>query len=536
MSDKQERANKFYDLNNLVTIDVTMPASDWSAVKNASPQGGVCNFSYKGPRYTWYKTTSVTLSGTHFPPSPITLSNIGIIKKSFCGSFSNSKPSLRLDYARFEVSNEKPIEKAIGVHNLVFNNCKQDDTYIRQPLGYELCRQAGLPSMRCNFAKVVVNGTDMGVYVNLEPIKKRFVQNNFNGNDEGNCYELELGEDIVVGDIDSGRISFEGFSQYKDLKDLRLAATQIASGGISGARKVIDFDNYLKFAAMEALLKHWDGYATNKNNTYLYNDNVAVADPTVDNVNFKFIMSGIDQILHSGRDYHVAGNSKLGALVRGDKQATAELYGAIRGLANTVFSRENYDEVISPMIDGMESLLKSVGVSPGSKITEIRNQVRLMRTAAFQIIGEMPTNASRFMAKESGNCFRASDDEFVSGSQREVYHEQPTGAPADLWTLTPGTKDKSYKFQNKAYGSWLHADKNVKTKKGSYDVYAFDGSATANDEFTIHHDGTRQWHAGGTFKMKSVGTGHSVHFSESDLTPKGRKQVCQGGSTTLFLL
>ncbi|KAF2007908.1 hypothetical protein P154DRAFT_584282 [Amniculicola lignicola CBS 123094] len=536
--EKQQLCNKFYDIDNLVTIKVSMPDADWSAVKNASPQGGTCNFGWKGDRYTWYKATSVTISGTKFP-EPTTFSNVGIIKKSFCGSFSNSKPSLRFDYAQYDTANEKAIEKVIGVHNLVVNNCKQDDSYVRQPLGYDLCRQAGIPYMRCNFAKVVVNDVDMGVYVNLEPIKKRFIQNNFNGNDKGNAYELELGEDLVVSDIDSSRISFEGFSSYKDSKDLRLAATQIASGGIIGAKQVIDFDQYLKFSAMEALFKHWDGYALNRNNTYVYNDHVAVADPTIDDVNFKFIMSGIDQILQPGQEFHVGGNSKLGALVRADKDATASLYAAIRNLANTVFTRENHDGMIKPMIDRMEALLKTAGVTPGSKITEVRNQIRLVRTAAFQLIGEFPTNESRFMAKDTGNCFSASEEEFVTGStspQREVIHGQPTGVPADLWTMTPGTKEKSYKFQNNAYSSWLHCDKTIKTSRGNYDVYSFSGAATSNNDFAIQHDGVREWHASGYFRMQSVATGNFLHFSESDLTLKGKKQVYQGGATTLFLL
>ena len=31
-------------------------------------------------------------------------------------------------------------------------------------------------------------------------------------------------------------------------------------------------DQYLKIYAMEFFLKHWDGYADNTNNTYIYND------------------------------------------------------------------------------------------------------------------------------------------------------------------------------------------------------------------------------------------------------------------------
>ena len=126
-----------------------------------------------GDRFDWYRTTSVTISGTKFPKAN-TFSNPGIIKKSYCGSFSTTKPALRLDFAHYVPANEKAVEAVIGTQYITLNNCVQDYSYIRQPLGYNLFKQAGLPYARCNFAKVVVNGTNMGVYVNLEPMKKRF--------------------------------------------------------------------------------------------------------------------------------------------------------------------------------------------------------------------------------------------------------------------------------------------------------------------------------------------------------------------------
>jgi hypothetical protein len=48
-------------------------------------------------------------------------------------------------------------------------------------------------------------------------------------------------------------------------------------------------DQYLKLYAMEFFLKHWDGYADNTNNTYLYNDATAVAAPGVGDIKFKMI-------------------------------------------------------------------------------------------------------------------------------------------------------------------------------------------------------------------------------------------------------
>ena len=62
-----------------------------------------------------------------------------------------------------------------------------------------------------------------------------------------------------------------------------------------GVNQMLDLDQFIKVYAMEFFLKHWDGYAGNTNNTYIYNDLTAIEAPGVDNVKFKMIPSGIDQ-------------------------------------------------------------------------------------------------------------------------------------------------------------------------------------------------------------------------------------------------
>jgi len=73
---------------------------------------------------------------------------------------------------------------------------------------------AELPHSRCNFARVFVNGTligqgvpevdSPGIYVNAEPIMKRYIERNF-GNMKGNLYEIEHRDDFVEQRLDSSR-------------------------------------------------------------------------------------------------------------------------------------------------------------------------------------------------------------------------------------------------------------------------------------------------------------------------------------------
>ena len=315
MSVQQQQAlDSLYALDNVLTIKITMPQSDWDAVRTEQPAGGVCNFEWTGgSRFTWRKATSVEISGTSFP-TRTTFTEVGVKKKSFCGSLNSEKPCLHIDFGRFSEANVPAINALIGSRYLTLNNSIQDRSYIRQPLGYRLLAMAGLAHSRCNFARVFVNGTligqglggvnSPGTYVNAEPIMKRYIERNFNGNMDGNLYELEHNDDFV--DERLRFITTESLSKFEDKADLKFANNHIEANGLAGANQMLDLDHFIKVYAMEFFLKHWDGYANNTNNTYIYNDVNAVAAPGVDNIKFKMIPWGIDQILKPDRRFKLA--------------------------------------------------------------------------------------------------------------------------------------------------------------------------------------------------------------------------------------
>ena len=198
MSVQQQQAlDSLYAIDNVLTIKITMPQTDWDAVRTEQPAGGVCNFQWIGDsRYTWRTATSVEISGTSFPAQPTVFTRVGVKKKSFCGSINSDKPCLHIDFGKFSKANVPTIEALIGSRYLTLNNTIQDPSYIRQPVGYRLLAMAGLPNSRCNFARVFVNGTligqgvsgvnSPGIFVNAEPVMPRYIERNFNGNMNGN--------------------------------------------------------------------------------------------------------------------------------------------------------------------------------------------------------------------------------------------------------------------------------------------------------------------------------------------------------------
>ena len=136
-----------------------------------------------------------------------TFTDVGVKKKSFCGSIDSDKPCLHVDFGKFGNANVPGIEALIGSRYVTLNNSIQDRSYIKQTLGYRMLAMAGLPNSRCNYARVFVNGTPVGqgvagvnspgIYVNAEPIMKRYIERNFNGNMKGNLYELEHHDDFL---------------------------------------------------------------------------------------------------------------------------------------------------------------------------------------------------------------------------------------------------------------------------------------------------------------------------------------------------
>ena len=384
----QELLHSFYDIDNLVTVSISIPDAEWQALKTAKPAGG---FDFTGGnRYEWHTATSVSISGSKFPEHHGTFTNVGIIKKSFAGSFSTTKPSFRLDFTKKNKPNEEGVEALIGTQTMTLNNSIQDPAYVRQPLGYELLKQAGVPNFRCNFAKVIVNDTQMGVYINIQSFKKAFVQRHFAGNDRGNAYEIELGEDFTTTTMNSGRISFEGFSDFEDKKDLKLATDTILRGGFGPMQQVVDLSAFISFFAMESLLKHWDGYSQNTNNTYIYNDRTAVANPSVaaNNVKFKFIPSGIDQILQPNRNFVIGDKAVLAKLVNDPSTAQALVYKRIREYAKGLFSQEKVEGEFIPLLNRMATLLSKTGVNVGGQVDIVQQQMRQVRDAALHVVGE----------------------------------------------------------------------------------------------------------------------------------------------------
>jgi len=195
--------------------------------------------------------------------------DVGVHLKGAAGSFRafDEKPALTLNFDRFN-----PRQKFYGLDKLHLNNSVQDPSYMTEIICGELFRAAGVPAARGTFARVSLNGRDLGFCVLKEGFGKEFLQQYFS-KVHGNLYDGGFLRDITDP---LQRISGEETKDVKDFSDLKALATAAREPDpitrMERLDKVLDLDRFISFIAMEILTWHWDGYALKKNNYRVFHD------------------------------------------------------------------------------------------------------------------------------------------------------------------------------------------------------------------------------------------------------------------------
>ncbi len=245
----------------LLPVEIDLPAEDWAALCDQRRNivevlAGDCQSGPLESPYTWFEADAVVGGQA--------LERVGVRKKGLVGSESDTKPSLKLDFDHY-VSGQL----LDGAERLTLNNARQDPSYLHACLGYSVFAAAGVPAPRCGFAEVTVNGEHLGLYANVEPIKKPLLRRFFD-DDSGNLYEGTL-SDFRDGWVET----FQAKNDDADRAELRAVVEALAADDPAAALEpLVDMDAFLRFWAAEVLIGHWDGYAGNTNNFYVY------ADPT----------------------------------------------------------------------------------------------------------------------------------------------------------------------------------------------------------------------------------------------------------------
>ena len=259
-ADKKLTLDELFPADRVLDVQITVAEKDWDKIRHQSRNFvSALHESRKvkpidGPYE--YVNADVTIDGVKFE-------KVGLRKKGFIGSQSSSRPSLKIKL------NHTDKEQAIGgLTNLTMNNNKQDSSIVSQYMGYAVFNQAGSPAPRCAFAKVTVNGKNLGIYSHVESVRKPLLARGF-GNDAGTLYEgtvVDFYEDWE-GSLEHKRGDDKpGREKIRQL--IQLLESEEASEEAIG--RLVDLDSFYRFWAIEGLLGFWDGYSGNANNFFIY--------------------------------------------------------------------------------------------------------------------------------------------------------------------------------------------------------------------------------------------------------------------------
>ncbi len=238
-----------------------------------------------------------------------TIQNVGFRVRGNTSRGANKK-SFKVSFNEYTQGKKfKGIEKMnlVGQHN--------DPSLLRYWMSLTTLNTNNLIFSRSSFVKFYINGQYKGVYLNVEHIDDEFLQKRFIGDDDGNLYKCTWGADL----------KYRGASQPSYYGSYELKTNKVANdyseliqfiqtlNSISNAdfpcfiEDNFEVELFLKTLAVEIIIGHWDGYAYNKNNFYLYqqpsNGKFVFIEYDMDNT-FGIDWSGIDWTIRNLNNWH----------------------------------------------------------------------------------------------------------------------------------------------------------------------------------------------------------------------------------------
>ena len=277
-------SDAYFALDRVLDIGIEIDPADWDTLRHqtrtfADVIAEIAEHELSRPFsdiYTWFSAT-VTVDGE-------TRADVGVRKKGFVGSQSDTKPSLKLRFDKYVDD-----QSLSGVmERMTLNNSVQDPSMINTCLSYRVFAAAGSPAPRCNFATVSVNGKDLGLYVHVEEIKAPFLARHFDSAG-GNLYEGTVSDFTPQYRGTIEKKNNEDAADWSDIDAVVSALQDESDAGLEALGKIVDLDRFLSFWAIEVLIGHWDGYAGDRNNYWFYREPEG---------RFVFIPWGTDDTFH----------------------------------------------------------------------------------------------------------------------------------------------------------------------------------------------------------------------------------------------
>ena len=349
-----------FDPDRILDVAIEIDVAEWDALRAESRShigllaGDAClDEPFSKPFFK--HPGAITVDGIRRAP-------VAIRKKGFLGSLSATKPSLKIFLDAYI-----PGLELHGTDELVLNNSIQDPSYVRQCLAYDVFRRAGVPAPRCNFARVSVNGEDLGLYVHVEHVGKAMLRATY-GEDDGTLYEGTLSDFRDGWEGTFEKETHEDEPTMPGIQPLADALLVDDADLLARLAPLVDTREFSAFWATEVMLAHWDGYAGNTNNYYLY---------VARDGRMHFLPWGTDQTMQGRQRRDFPSVMAQGALTRRLyelPETRAYYFARLRGVLETAW-RE--DRMIAD-IERMHALIARVADPDGS--LDLAGKIELVKT------------------------------------------------------------------------------------------------------------------------------------------------------------
>ena len=156
-------------------------------------------------------------------------------------------------------------EHFYGLKKLQFHSMNNDDSQMRERLGYHLFRAMGAPAPRCVHARLIINGEYVGLFALIEQIDGRFTRYNYEDG-KGNLYK-EVWPNTNDGETTSDGVILAGLKTNEDenpsLDIIRSFGQALEDANDSNIKAVLnqylDTEEALSYFVVDRMIRHDDG-------------------------------------------------------------------------------------------------------------------------------------------------------------------------------------------------------------------------------------------------------------------------------------
>lgn len=267
------------------TIEIILGNTNWQSVKAnmkdlfgynfgelSTPPKGIPNAD---PQYV---PVSVKFNGKEWYAVGFRLKGNSTLSSSWRNGIY--KLPFRLNFDRFEdIYPQLKNQRMYGFKELSMSPGAMDHSLLREKVGSDIFRLAGIPSAQTAFYKVFIDfGAGLkycGLYTMVEVVNDTLIKDHF-GNNSGNLYKPESTfSSFVLSKFEKKNNETE--NNYDDVQGL--INTLHSNSRIQNPEQWraeletrFDVDHFMKWLAINTTMQNWDTYGRMAHNYYLYNN------------------------------------------------------------------------------------------------------------------------------------------------------------------------------------------------------------------------------------------------------------------------